>query len=89
MSYDALRRGRYSMRHQIYSITTITRDRCPIFTDITPVRLLVRELRKHITTAPSERMRIFAQLPDISLPIHCERVWFRILAITPIGIASG
>ena len=46
MSYDALRRGRYSLRHQVYSITTITRDRYPIFTDITPARLLVRELRR-------------------------------------------
>ena len=46
MSHDALRRGRYSLRHQVYSITTITRDRYPIVTDITPARLLVRELRR-------------------------------------------
>ena len=45
MSYDALRRGRYSLTHQIYCITTVIRNRHPLFTDITSARLLVRELR--------------------------------------------
>ena len=46
MSYDALRRGRYSLHHQVYCITTVTLDRYPLFTDITAARLLVRELRR-------------------------------------------
>ena len=46
MSYDALRRGRHSLAHQVYCITTVTRDRQPVFTDITAARLLVRELRR-------------------------------------------
>ena len=45
MSYDALRRGRHSLHHQVYCITTVTRDRQLLFTDINAARLLVRELR--------------------------------------------
>jgi len=45
MSHDALRRGRYSLYHQVYCVTTVTRNRRPLFTDITTARLLVRELR--------------------------------------------
>jgi len=45
MSYDSLRRGRYSLTYQIYCITTVVRDRHPLFSDITSARLLVRELR--------------------------------------------
>ena len=46
MSCDALRRGRLSLHHQVYCITTVTRGRHPLFTDITAARLLVRELRR-------------------------------------------
>ena len=46
MSHDALRRGRHSLRHHVYCITTVTRDRLPVFTDITTARLLVHELRR-------------------------------------------
>ena len=46
MSCDALRRGRHSLHHQVYCITTVTRGRHPSFTDITAARLLVRELRR-------------------------------------------
>jgi putative transposase len=45
MSYDSLRRGRHSLHHQVYCITTVTRGRHPLFTDITAACLLVRELR--------------------------------------------
>ena len=45
MSYDALRKGRHSQHHQVYCITTVTRDRHPLFTDINAARLLVHELR--------------------------------------------
>jgi REP element-mobilizing transposase RayT len=46
MPYDALRRGRCSLSRQIYSVTTVTRDRVPIFNGLTAARLLVRELRR-------------------------------------------
>ena len=46
VSYDALRKGRYSQHHQVYCITTVTRDRRPLFTNINAARLLVRELRR-------------------------------------------
>ena len=46
MSYDALRKGRYSRYHQVYCVTTVTRTRWPLFVDITTARLLVRELRR-------------------------------------------
>ena len=46
MSYDTLRRGRYSLHHQVYCITTVTRDRHPLFADIIAARLLVCELRR-------------------------------------------
>ena len=46
MSYDALLRGRQSLHHQVYCITTVIRDRLPLFTDFTTARLLVRELRR-------------------------------------------
>ncbi len=46
MSYDALRKGRHSLHHGVYCITTVTRDRHPLFTDIHSARLLIRELRR-------------------------------------------
>ena len=46
MSYDALRKGRHSLHHQVYCITTVTRDRRPLFTDLNTARLLVHELRR-------------------------------------------
>ena len=46
MSCGALCRGRNSLHHQVYCITTVTRGRHPLFTDITVTRLLVRELRR-------------------------------------------
>jgi len=46
MSYDGLRKGRHSLHHQVYCITTVTHHRRPLFTDITTARLLVRELRR-------------------------------------------
>ena len=45
MSYDALRKGPYSCHYQVYCVTTVTRNRRPLFIDITTARLLVRELR--------------------------------------------
>ena len=46
MSYDALRTGRQSLHHHIYSITTVTRKRYPLFSDFAAARLLIRELQR-------------------------------------------
>ena len=45
MSYDALIKGRHSLQNQVYCITTVTRNRLPLFRDFTTARLLVGELR--------------------------------------------
>lgn len=45
MSYAALRRGRVSLPGQIYLVTTVTRQRRPVFRDLTAGRAVVRELR--------------------------------------------
>jgi REP element-mobilizing transposase RayT len=44
--YDALRKGRHSLHYQVYCITTVTRNRHPLFADINVARLLVHELRR-------------------------------------------
>ncbi len=36
---EFIRRGRHSLQHQVYCITTVTRNRHPLFTDITTARL--------------------------------------------------
>ena len=46
MSYDALRRGRHSLHHQVYCVTTVTLNRHPLFAELAPARLLVREIRR-------------------------------------------
>ena len=48
MSYDALRKGRHSQHHQVYSITTVTSDRHPMFVDINVARLLARTIHEGI-----------------------------------------
>ena len=63
MSYDALRRGRYSLHNQIYAITTVTRNRYPFFTDINAARLLVRELR-HLHEAGNVISLAWVVMPD-------------------------
>ena len=46
MPSDALRRGRYSLNNQIYSITTVCSNRQPLFADFGAARLLIREIRR-------------------------------------------
>lgn len=46
MSYDNLRKGRFSIPEQVYSITTVTHNRVPLFNNFNLARLLVRELRR-------------------------------------------
>ncbi len=46
MPYDALCRGRHSLRNQIYCVTTVILNRRPLFTEFATARLLVREIRR-------------------------------------------
>jgi REP element-mobilizing transposase RayT len=45
MSYNALRTGRHSAVGLTYHVTTVTRDRLPIFLDFDAARLVVRQLK--------------------------------------------
>lgn len=44
MSYNNLRKGRQAIPGHAYHLTTVTRNRSPLFRDLTAGRLLVREL---------------------------------------------
>jgi len=46
MPYSDLSRGRFSCRNQVYSITTVTKDRNPLFHDFGAARLLVVEMQQ-------------------------------------------
>jgi putative transposase len=63
MSYDALRRGRYSQSHQSYCITTVTRERLPVFEDLASARLLIWELRR-LHEAGFVRSLAWVVMPD-------------------------
>jgi len=45
MSYNALRKGRFSEPNRAYFITAVTRERRPIFADLHTARLLIRDMR--------------------------------------------
>ncbi len=45
MPYDALRKGRISETNRAYLVTTVTRHRHPVFTDLQACRLLVGAMR--------------------------------------------
>lgn len=44
MSYNALRKGRFSEPNRAYFITAVTKERSPIFADLHTARLLIREM---------------------------------------------
>ena len=44
--YDALRKGRWSQPGMLYVITTVTRDRKPVFEDIFIGRMIVLEMKR-------------------------------------------
>ncbi|HHO58833.1 MAG TPA: transposase, partial [Thiotrichales bacterium] len=46
MSYNDLRKGRYSQSGRLYFITAVTRQRVPCFSDFYCARLLVNQLRE-------------------------------------------
>lgn len=46
MGYDQLRKGRVSVAHQVYFVTTVTRHRVAYFNDLWVGRCVVNELRR-------------------------------------------
>ena len=51
MVYAWLREGRVSLPGQIYSLTTVTHERAPLFSDFAQARLTIGELRRLNDTA--------------------------------------
>jgi REP element-mobilizing transposase RayT len=45
MPYSDLRKGRYSAIGMTYHITTVTKNRLPLFQDLRPARIVVRQLK--------------------------------------------
>ncbi|MHB9022031.1 MAG: REP-associated tyrosine transposase [Halothiobacillus sp.] len=60
---QALRLGRFSQPNQIYSITTITAHRDPIFADWRKGRVLVRQMRA-LNMEQAVETRAFVVMPD-------------------------
>ena len=58
-----LRKGRYSQPNQIYSITTVTEDRAPIFNDFTSARALIRLLKNEQHLGRANTLA-FVVMPD-------------------------
>ncbi len=63
MSYNQLRTGRHSMVGQVYHITTVTRNRAPIFHDLLAGRVVVRELMAHDAAGFTHTL-CFMVMPD-------------------------
>lgn len=63
MPYAALRRGRASIGGQIYLVTTVTRDRAPLFASLHVGRVLVRTLHC-AETAASAATLAYVVMPD-------------------------
>lgn len=64
MPRDYLRKGRVSLRNQVYHITTCTHERIPLFADFTCARLLVAEMR-HL-----QRRLLIDSLAWVVMPDH-------------------
>ncbi|WP_019024016.1 MULTISPECIES: transposase [unclassified Thioalkalivibrio] len=60
---QALRRGRYSEPGRIYLITTVTRDRTPVFRDFAAARALVATLR-HAQALGQADTLAYVVMPD-------------------------
>jgi putative transposase len=58
-----LRKGRYSQANQIYSITTVTEDREPIFNDFNAARALIRLLKNEQQLGRANTLA-FVIMPD-------------------------
>lgn len=58
-----LRKGRASLPNQIYLLTTVTKDRAPIFSDLVCGRIVVRALRFHAEQGFAATLA-FVVMPD-------------------------
>ena len=63
MPYSDLLRGRASIGGQIYLVTTVTRDRAPLFTNLYLGRIVVRALHCQ-ATATSATTLAYVVMPD-------------------------
>ena len=63
MSYDALRRGRYSSPGQVYMLTTVTEGRQALFVNFRMARSVVAELR-HAHETGSVNSLAWVLMPD-------------------------
>jgi putative transposase len=73
---NRLRRGRVSQTGQIYLVTTVTRDRQPVFADLTAARTLIRTLQTESATGSCSTLA-FVVMPDHLhwlLQLHHERL---------------
>jgi REP element-mobilizing transposase RayT len=58
-----LRKGRASLQNHIYLLTTVTRDRVPVFRDLSCGRIVVQALRCHAVRG-GVRSLAFVVMPD-------------------------
>lgn len=58
-----LRKGRVSLANQIYLLTTVTRDRVPVFRDLVCGRIVVQALRFHAVRGGVQSLA-FVVMPD-------------------------
>lgn len=63
MPYSDLRRGRASIGGQIYLVTTVTRGRTPVFTDLHLGRIVVRALHCEATATQAATLA-YVVMPD-------------------------
>ncbi|WP_139556001.1 REP-associated tyrosine transposase [Methylotetracoccus oryzae] len=63
MPYNNLRTGRHSAIGLTYHVTTVTRDRLPIFLDFDAVRLVVRQLKTLYNEGLAETV-CYVLMPD-------------------------
>ncbi|MDY0012324.1 MAG: transposase [Rhodocyclaceae bacterium] len=63
MTYDALRRGRYSAPGNAYHVTIVTAERAPLFSDLFHARAIVGEMRRCDQAARSATLA-WALMPD-------------------------
>ena len=58
-----LRKGRVSQAGQIYLVTTVTKDRCPVFARFDAARLLIDAMRQESASGRAQTLA-FVVMPD-------------------------